>query len=126
MVKGILTDKEQTFLMNYPKGRPLTDSERHYASSITRKTRMALKDLELILEKLPLSYLLFSEKHTVSLRKPIEVVTEILSQQNYRREYLKRLANKTKRAIDRQAISQQTRNQLIQIIDSALKNVELP
>lgn len=126
MVRGILTDNQRNFLLNYPEGRPLTDNERHYTSSITRKTRKALIDLELILEKLPLSYLVFSENDMISLRKPIEVVTEILCQQNYRREYLKRLLNKTKREINRQAIRQQTKKQLIQIIDSALENVKLP
>lgn len=122
--RGILTPKERVFLSNFPRGRVLTSNERHYVSSIENKTRKALKDLNLIFDKLRYPYLLFSEGDTPSLQKPVEEVTEILYYQNYRNEFRKRLKRKVKRKIDKEAISQKTRKQLNEIINSVLNELQ--
>lgn len=126
MVAGILTSKQRAFLEDYQQGRKYSDRERHYLSSIRRKTRKVLTDLSLVFEKLPQSYLLFSEVEEISYLKPIEKVATILFLKNYQVEYRKRMKDKTKRQIDIEIIKQKTRLQLRQFIESVLKTIELP
>ena len=121
--RGILTDKERDFLNNIPRDRTLTSRERHYTSSIENKTRKALNDLNLILETYPNPYLLFSELPHPSPMTPIIEVTKYLYYRNYQKEFSKRLTNRTKRQISKNAIRQQTRKQLVKIIDSVLNSV---
>lgn len=118
--RAILTRNERKFLINFPKDRPLSSNERHFKSSIENKTRKTFQDLNLILEKYPNSYLLFSELNHPSLMNPIIEVTRILYGRNYRREFSKRLKNKVKRQVNKDAIRRQTKKQLIRIIDSVL------
>jgi len=122
----ILTEKERYFLSDYSQNKKLEDKERQYLSSITRKTKKALKDLEIIFEKLPQPYLLFSEEEEISYWKPIKEVTTILFFKNYQTEFRRRLKDKTKRQIDIEIIRQRTKKQLRQFIDSVLEEVKLP
>jgi len=124
MLKGMLTDKQRTFLMNLPEDRLLTSNERHYVSKIRRKAKKALKDLDLIFEKLPQSYLIFPEQDIPSLKNPIEEVTKILYFQNYRNEFLKRRKQRSKRKINKEAISRKTRKQINDIINSVLNQLQ--
>jgi len=126
MVKGILSNRQHDFLINYPKGRPLKPSERQLSSLIARKTRCALKELNLIFERLPKPYLLFSEEKEISYWKPIEEIVIILFFKNYQLEYRRRMKDKSKRQIDIDIIRQRTRKQLIEMIDSVLQHVKLP
>ena len=108
MVTGILTSKQRAFLEDYQQGRKHSDKERQYLSSIRRKTRKVLTDLGFIFEKLPQSYLLFSEKEEISYFKPMEKVATFLFLKNYHREFIKRLRGKTKQQINMQIIRQRT------------------
>jgi len=119
--RGILTPKERAFLINFPSGRSLTSHERHYVSSITHKTRKALKDLDVIFEKLPDSHLLLSEEDMSSLKKPIEEITEILYHRNYPREFWRR--RKIRREVDKRVLCEKTRNQINKIVNSTLNKL---
>lgn len=120
----MLTNKQRAFLLNFPEDRLLNQNERKFLSRVRRKTKRALSDLDLIFEKIPQPYLLFSEEEIPSLKKPMEEVTEILFYQNYRNEHLKRRNRRTKHQINKKIISKKTKKQIQEIVNPILRQLE--
>ena len=121
--RAILTVNEKKFLNSFPKAKPLSSNQRHYMSSIENKTRKAFEDLNLILEKHPYPYFLFSGSFSLSLEKPIKEVINIVYSRKHLKEFLSRRKNKIKRKVRKKIIIQQTRKELLQIIDSVLNSM---
>jgi hypothetical protein len=126
--RGILTPTERNFLITLQDiNRPLLSRERKLRNSIERKARKGVKDLHLILEKMPYyrTEILFNEEDVYPIFDiTIGEIVESLYSLNYRKEFWRlRKVEMKKEEPDNQVICDQTRNQIIEIVNVVLNDL---